>query len=419
MANKKIQLIKGLVFILSVIFVLSSCSKQGSKKQTQTAKETKGITVNDNKALSSYMREANKAFKRAKEAPASDFIYGLTDLGDGVVIKKYIKKKSDEDVEIIIPSEIEGMPVVELADDAFYRSIVKTVVIPDSILRIGKSLFSYSVQLKYVKLLAQITSLPEDIFQNCESLEYFDIPSHITNIESGAFFKSGLRAIEIPETVTFKSFSFGKEINSRSVFGYCKNLEYVSLPNTMTILPDGFFKGCASLKNIKLPLSIEIIEDCVFEKCTSLEYVDLPASLVSIGNAFEECGIKSLIIPDSVTDCNKLQLSTCKQLESLTLPNNMTEIKNSLLQPYEEYQRCSNLKSINFPKSLTKIEYEAFYKLSSLGEIIIPENLTSVEFKTNDFGDTRAFWGTSLPLRTQAKLKQLGYTGEFTFNYLQ
>lgn len=415
MANKKIQLIKGLVFILSVIFVLSSCSKQGSKKQTQTAKEIKGITVNDNKALSSYMREANKAFKRAKEAPASDFIYGLTDLGDGVVIKKYIKKKSDEDVEIIIPSEIEGMPVVELADDAFNRSIVKTVVIPDSILRMGEYLFSHSVQLKYVKLLAQITSLPKDIFNNCESLEYFDIPSHITNIESGAFFKSGLRAIEIPETVTFKSFNFGEEINSRAVLGYCKNLEYVSLPNTMTILPDGFFKGCASLKNIKLPASIEIIEDSVFAECTSLEYVDLPASLVSIGSrAFEECGIKSLIIPDSVTDCNKLQLSTCKQLESLTLPNNMTEIKNSLLQPDSDFQRGSNLKSINFPKSLTKIEYEAFYMLSSLGEIIIPENLTSVEFKTNDFGDTRAFRGTSLPLRTQAKLKQLGYTGKFT-----
>lgn len=415
MANKKIQLIKGLVFILSVIFVLSSCSKQGLKKQTQTAKEIKGITVNDNKALSSYMREANKAFKRAKEAPASDFIYGLTDLGDGVVIKKYNKKKSDGDVEIIIPSEIEGMPVVELADDAFNRSIVKTVVIPDSILRIGERLFSYSVQLKYVKLLAQITSLPEDIFLHCESLEYFDIPSHITNIESGAFFKSGLRAIEIPETVTFKSFRYGGgEINSMSVFGYCKNLEYVSLPNTMTILPDGFFKGCASLKNIKLPLSIEIIEDCVFEKCTSLEYVDLPASLVSIGNAFEECGIKSLIIPDSVTDCNKLQLSTCKQLESLTLPNNMTEIKNSLLQSDSVFPEGSNLKSINFPKSLTKIEYEAFYMLSSLGEIIIPENLTSVEFKTNDFGYTGAFRGTSLPLRTQAKLKQLGYTGKFT-----
>lgn len=415
MANKKIQLIKGLVFILSVIFVLSSCSKQGSKKQTQTAKEIKGITVNDNKALSSYMREANKAFKRAKEAPASDFIYGLTDLGDGVVIKKYIKKKSDEDVEIIIPSEIEGMPVVELADDAFNRSIVKTVVIPDSILRIGEYLFSHSVQLKYVKLLAQITSLPKDIFNNCESLEYFDIPSHITNIESRAFFMSGLRAIEIPETVTFKSFNFGKEINSRAVLGYCKNLEYVSLPNTMTILPDSFFQGCASLKKIELPLCIEIIEDCVFAECTSLEYVDLPASLVSIGSkAFEECGIKSLIIPDSVTDCNKLQLSTCKQLESLTLPNNMTEIKNSLLQPDSDFQRGSNLKSINFPKSLTKIEYEAFYMLSSLGEIIIPENLTSVEFKTNDFGDTRAFRGTSLPLRTQAKLKQLGYTGKFT-----
>ena len=378
--------------------------------QTQ-AKDSKNITSNENKAENSYMKEANKAFSRAKVAPASDFSYGLTDSGDGVVIKKYIKKKSDEDVEIIIPSEIEGMPVVELADRAFAYSIVKTVVIPDSILRIGEHLFSDSAQLKYVKLSTSITSLPVYIFENCKSLEYFVIPSHITNIESDAFSGSGLRTIEIPETVTFKcSYYNDKQIYSYGVFSSCKNLEYVSLPNTMTVLPLTFFYGCVSLKNIKLPASIEKIEDSVFNRCENLEYVDLPPSLVSLGDAFGESGIKSLIIPDSVTDCRIESLSSCNRLEKVILPNSMTIITNSL---FHGLDMCSSLKSINLPKSLTVIEDEAFFQISSLSEIIVPEELSSVEFKTNVFGYTNAFRGTSLPLATQAKLKKLGYTGDF------
>lgn len=411
MSNKKRKIIKGVIAILGVMLILCGCSKKESKMQTQ-AKDSKNITSNENKAENSYMKEANKAFSRAKVAPASDFSYGLTDSGDGVVIKKYIKKKSDEDVEIIIPSEIEGMPVVELADRAFASSIVKTVVIPDSILRIGENLFSDSAQLKYVKLSTSITSLPVDIFLHCKSLEYFVIPSHITNIESNAFSGSGLRTIEIPETVTFKCNDYNdKQIYSSGVFSSCKNLEYVSLPNTMTVLPFAFFSGCVSLKNIKLPASIEKIEDWVFKGCENLEYVDLPPSLVSLGDAFDESGIKSLIIPDSVTDCRIESLSSCNRLEKVILPNSMTIITNSLFNG--GLAPCSSLKSINLPKSLTVIEYEAFFRISSLSEIIVPEELSSVEFKTNVFGHTDAFRGTSLPLATQAKLKKLGYTGDF------
>lgn len=411
MSNKKRKIIKGVIATLGVMLILCGSSKIESKMQTQ-AKDSKNITSNENKAENSYMKEANKAFSRAKVAPVSDFSYGLTDSGDGVVIKKYIKKKSDEDVEIIIPSEIEGMPVVELADSAFAYSIVKTVVIPDSILRIGEQLFSDSAQLKYVKLSTSITSLPVYIFKDCKSLEYFVIPSHITNIESDAFSGSGLRTIEIPETVTFKCNYFNdKQIYSSGVFSYCKNLEYVSLPNTMTVLPSHFFSGCVSLKNIKLPASIEIIENSVFKWCENLEYVDLPPSLVSLGDAFDESGIKSLIIPDSVTDCRIESLSSCNRLEKVILPNSMTIITNSLFNG--GLAPCSSLKSINLPKSLTVIEYEAFFRISSLSEIIVPEELSSVEFKTNDFGYTYAFRGTSLPLATQAKLKKLGYTGDF------
>lgn len=82
------------------------------------------------------------------------------------------------------------------------------------------------------------------------------------------------------------------------------------------------------------------------------------------------------------------------------------------------------LRSVNLPASLKKVSATAFYNLSSLTEVLIPETLTQVEFygklepdPNHPYGglltQTWAFLGTSLPLKTQAHLKKLGYYGSF------
>ena len=142
-----------------------------------------------------------------------------------------------------------------------------------------------------------------------------------------------------------------------------------------------------------------------------MEKSTFPSALACAIPAYNPKGVLPVARPITLSAflliCPPIKIPA-SNITNIIIPEGITEI------PYGAFYNCSNLKSINFPKSLTKIEYEAFYMLSSLGEIIIPENLTSVEFKTNDFGYTGAFRGTSLPLRTQAKLKQLGYTGKFT-----
>lgn len=424
MTIKKTICLVGTVILLIAIGGLFGCSKKevaserGVRAETPPTREVEAKKeVAGSKSQKEYFKEAEKAFKRAKEAPASDFVYGLADAGDGVIIKDYkigntpkdpvellmyLNRDSEiedsvEPVEIVIPSEIEGLPVVELGDEVFRNSPVKTVVIPESVKRFGSGLFREARHLQYVKLPTTITSLLGQFFASCDSLEYFIIPDHITHIGGSAFSFSGLRAIEIPDTVTtFEDWD--------SLFFHCKNLEYVKLPNEIKTLCYTF-RDCTALKQVILPESLETLENNVFVGCRSLEQINLPNTLTFIEpGTFSGSGLRSISIPESVTNFQDLTLASCGQLEAITLPDNVTHINNKLLG-----RGNKNLKRINLPASLQSIENGAFYELSSLEELIIPENLTTIYWgEEND-----AFYGTALPLATQAKLKQLGYPGKF------
>lgn len=72
----------------------------------------------------------------------SDYIYNKH--GDTVEITKYI----GDGIDVVIPSEIEGMPVTSLGDYAFYQCFdLISVTIPGSVTRIGNEAFSYCESL--------------------------------------------------------------------------------------------------------------------------------------------------------------------------------------------------------------------------------------------------------------------------------
>lgn len=356
-----------------------------------------------------------KAFALAKEPPLSSFKYELTDDLEGVRITAY----NGDDIHIRIPSEIEGVPVRELGERLFSnKEKIETVIIPDTIQSIARSLFSGCRALKNVKLPISLTSIPECTFLGCESLEVFTIPAHITNIERSAFAFSGLKSIYIPDGVTFLSpdeysSSTEKMKISSFVFGSCKNLETVRLPSSITNISAGMFDGCESLRSIILPEGITEIGERAFRECSSLTELIIPNSVTTIRiRAFDKSGIKSLIIPDSV-DTLECLFGTCSKLEHLRLPNSLTKISDDLFHGPESLGNHNSLKSINLPTSLKKLDTYVFSSLKSLQELIIPDSITELEFSTDWEGKSNAFEGTSLPLATQKRLRQLGYRGKF------
>ena len=85
-------------------------------------------------------------------------------------------------------------------------------------------------------------------------------------------------------------------------------------------------------------------------------YVDERAyTVTAIGvNAFKECNITSIIIPNTITSIGVGAFSGCYNLTSITIPESVTYIGGGA------FSGCTNLTSITIPESVTYIGSDAF-----------------------------------------------------------
>ena len=79
------------------------------------------------------------------------------------------------------------------------------------------------------------------------------------------------------------------------------------------------------------------------------------------------------------------------------------------LEIVTEFRNCNNLKKATLPATVQKIDFYAFSFCSSLSEIVIPDELTEIKA----FDGNQIFDGTAIALKTQVKLRKLGYKGKF------
>jgi hypothetical protein len=130
---------------------------------------------------------AGRAAAKAAENPAADFQYDLSEDGKGVVIKKFLRDYADAvpDEAVIIPAEIEGLPVVEIGwrafrgedGDGIYQGYwLSSVVIPAGVKRIGRAAFYRCNNLRSVTIQGTGVAIQRNAFRGCEKLSELQIP---------------------------------------------------------------------------------------------------------------------------------------------------------------------------------------------------------------------------------------------------
>ena len=220
------------------------------------------------------------------------------------------------------------------------------------------------------------------------------------------------------------------EVICDGAFRYCKSLQSVTIPNSVTKIGDKAFGECDSLQSVTIPNSVTSIGDEAFSWCKSLQSVTIPNSVRNIGNnAFLGCNIcfficnstyfqnddvclfnkdktaivsrikdcVNYIIPNSVTSIGDKAFSGCRSLQSVTIPNSVKSIGDGA------FIGCESLQSITIPNSVTSIGDCAFSLCKSLQSITIPNSVTSI-------GDG-AFCGCwHLDEPSRLRLKELNYT---------
>ena len=197
--------------------------------------------------------------------------------------------------------------------------------------------------------------------------EHVTIPDGVTSIGEGAFRGcEQLQFLVIPNGVT----SIGN-----SAFSRCEQLQSVVIPDSVTSIGERAFCGCEQLQSVVVPNSVTSIGDSAFSECYHLQSIVIPDSVTSIGDsAFYRCEqLQSVVIPDSVTSIGKWAFSICKQLQSVVIPNSVTSIGE------KAFYECKQLQSVVIPNSVTSIGEEAFSGCKSLansdGFVIIRNKL--------------------------------------------
>lgn len=119
------------------------------------------------------------------------------------------------------------------------------------------------------------------------------IPEGVTQIACHAFFKSHLKSVRLPDSLS--------DIQ-RGAFEDCKMLEKVDFGKGLTDIGVDVFRGCKSLKSVVLPPQIKLIEQNAFMN-SGLESIVLNNGLEGINTcAFSGTDIKRLCLPESIKD---------------------------------------------------------------------------------------------------------------------
>lgn len=137
-------------------------------------------------------------------SPVSAFSYDLSEDGQGIRITGY----SGEGGDVVIPSKIEDIPVVEIGQLSFTGQITKrqtitSVTVPASVVRIGMNAFSYLANLTTVTLPDNLKVISNNTFSACKSLRKVNLPSSLEAIHGQAFSGCGeLVDLVIPASIT-------------------------------------------------------------------------------------------------------------------------------------------------------------------------------------------------------------------------
>ena len=292
-----------------------------------------------------------------------------------------------------------SMPWYEFKDE------IKTVIVENGVTTIGENAFWNCRTIERVTLGNTVQSIGKYAFGGCESLESVNLPDSLTSIGGQAF-------------------------------GGCESLESIAIPSGVTSLATSTFASCTALKTITLPTTLTKIGAAAFSRCFGLqtvgyagtqedwnavEILDSNDPLLAVkpqtGDVIRTgmCGenvsyilnettglltisgtgamndyamlenaspfnnnqkIKEIVIESGVTAIGDDAFTQLTKLEKVSLPSTVTSLGTGA------FAFCSKLADINIPESVQSIGKEAFSGCQALTSFTVPKGVTTIEKST-------------------------------------
>ena len=142
--------------------------------------------------------------------------------------------------------------------------------------------------------------------------------------------------------------------------------------------------GCHFLKSLVIPDSVTNIGDYAFWGCKSLKSLVIPDSVTSIGDyAFDDCtSLSSLVIPEGVTSIGHCAFRGCYSLKSLVIPASVGNIIGNPFSGWNGELKCLSPyfiydNKVLFDKDKSKI---IAFRDKNTTSYVIPDSVSCIEF---------------------------------------
>ena len=280
-------------------------------------------------------------------APSRDFTFDAT--------TGTIKKYNGNDTVVVIPPTISSWPVTKIGEDAFQdNTTITSVTIPASVTEIGANAFAGCTNLTSVNYEGDWSNLTiqsgNPAVEDAANEQLFNFAFTPDNT---AVIVNNYKCKGTAADVTIPSCYKGKPVTAINNAAFPNSaVTSVTIPDSITSIPDAAFVNCSQLTNISIPNSVTYIGYSAFSSCTSLKSITLPSSLSTIQSyAFYNCGnLKTIRIPVSVTSIGNCAFDVCPSLMTVTYPGSKTQwddniTKGSNNDVLENHLICAKLEA--------------------------------------------------------------------------
>lgn len=334
------------IFLIALLLIGVVCSVGFASFAEATTEETvtihgvvHSITDGTNPKDGDVRVVNNMAFQYYKKTNRDPAHYAVVDyFYDDTLI--------DTATEVVVPAEIDGIPVLSLQVYDFDRSTgsipvkwkaehVEKVVLPEGLINIasyafvmfpnlesfsypstvkstGYGAFENCKKLKSVSFGEGNPAISDRTFYGCSSLQTVRLPGNTIRVGEWAFAKTGLKKISVPAACNFVG---------NGAFASCKKLTKAVFSDGGTqkiLLGKKSFRGDKRLQAVRLPGDREVaLLGDVFSNCASLQKVTNTKSVTNYDNSFQNSGVGSLTIGKTVYRIDKDAFDGCTSLKKL------------------------------------------------------------------------------------------------------
>lgn len=304
----------------------------------------------------------------------------------------------------IVPSRVNGIPVVHIESGAFNRpeiydtDILETITISEGIESLGLKAIEYCYNLKTINLPSTLkmnhtekqrysgfTMAPT----NCFELEDINVAESSTNLKvvDGILYTYDMtELLKCPDNL---------------------ERDTIEIPDGVINIGNSAFSSCAKIKSVIMPDSVDFVGYWAFSSAYELENIRISENAKFFGNyAIFYTSIKEIYIPASVIDL--LEDAILGEFEKITveegnpryavengaLYDNLTKtLIEYVLDEREEFvvregtkyignfalENAVNLKKVTLPEGLIEIGQGAFTNCASLTHLEVPQSVTTID----------------------------------------